>query len=104
MSSKEKSGGEPQKTGEYRDEIDFEALARANGAQTMYSLVEEIGKCWWEIIHALEAGEQIDYQELERARTRMAELDKMMSEFLYRVGDISDVQARNRGLYLEPGK
>lgn len=91
-----------QPTKKNREEIDYEAIAREKAGQTMYHLVEDIEERWWGLIHTLEDGEQVDYQDLERARSRMAELDRMFSEFLYQVGDITDVQARENGLYLEP--
>jgi hypothetical protein len=99
---KGQEGTDEQRTGKHREEIDYEALAREKAGQTMYNLVEEIDKHWWGLIHTLEDGEQVDYQDLQRARSRMGELDRMFSEFLYQVGDISDVQARENGLYLEP--
>jgi hypothetical protein len=102
MTGKGKSAREGQKSGEYREEIDFEALARENSVLTFYRLFEDMKSRWWKVFRALEDGEEVDYDDLDAARRRCKELDDMVSQFLYRVGDLSDVEAREHGLRKEP--
>jgi hypothetical protein len=102
MTGKQDSAREGLKSGEYREEIDFEKLAREEAVRSFYGLRREVENRWWEIFESFENGESVSYEQLKIARQRCVELDRMVSEFLYKSGDLTDVQAREYGLRNEP--